>query len=292
MEKNKKNSFFLLHFIVFLWGFTPILGKLITLNALELVWWRILLAIFAIFIYLIITRVPFQITTKNLVKFAGVGIIIALHWLCFYGAIKVSNVAVTMTAFSSATLFSAFIEPIFFKRKLNWIEIACGLVIIFAIAMIFSIETRYALGLILGILAAVGSALFSVFNGILVKDSDSRIISFYEMLSGLFFLSIYLLLSGSMNASFFSLSSSNLTYLLILSFVCTAFTFIASVEIMKVISPYTVNLAVNLETVYGIILAYFIFGEEEKMTIWFYVGALIILLAIFGNAFLKNYYKK
>lgn len=288
----KNKHLLLLHFIVFIWGWAPILGKVITIDALQLVWFRILITIITLAIYAIYVKQNLKINRKDVMQLFGIGAIIAFHWYAFYHAIKVSNISVTLVAFSTATFFTSIIEPIFYKRKLIKYELIFGMVIVGAIAMIFQVETHYKSGIILGILAAVTCSFFTVFNGLLVKRIEPTVITIYELTGGLIALSIYLLLNGNFTAEFFTIKAADWGWLFLLSIVGTAFTFVTSVNLMKHISPYTVSLTVNLETIYGIILAYLIWQKEESMTSGFYLGTLIILATIFGNGLLKSYLKK
>lgn len=287
MFKLNRN-YLLLHFIVFLWGWTAVLGKLITVSAVDLVWYRTLIAVAAIFVYLKIVKVPLKLSAISLMKLFGVGAIIALHWFFFYEAIKVSNVSVTLACFASGTLFASLLEPLFFRRKIVPAEIIFGLLIIAGIYLIFHFESQYVLGIVYSLSAAFLASLFTVFNGILIRDHDSKIISFYELLGGCLVTSVFLGASGSFNAEFFNISLSDTGYLLLLATVCTAFAFIISVEIMKEINPFTIVLTVNLEPIYGIVLAYFIFDDEKAMTTGFYLGSLIVLGTILTNAALKK----
>lgn len=288
----KNKHLLLLHFIVFIWGWAPILGKVITIDALQLVWFRIFLTIIALAIYAIYIKLNLKIKKKDVAQLFGIGAIIAFHWYAFYHAIKVSNISVTLVAFSTATFFTSIIEPIFYKRKLIKYELIFGMVIVGAIAMIFQVETQYKSGIILGIIAAVTSSFFTVFNGLLVKRIEPTVITIYELTGGLIALSIYLMLNGNFTTDFFTIKAADWGWLFLLATVGTAFTFVASVNLMKHISPYTVSLTVNLETIYGIILAYLIWQKEESMTPGFYLGTLIILATIFGNGLLKSYLKK
>lgn len=290
LSRNK--NLLLLHFIVLIWGFSPILGKLISVQAFQLVWFRILITLVAIFIYLLVTKQNMRVSRSDFFKLIGVGAVIAFHWFCFYNAIKISNVSVTLVAFATGTLFTSIIEPIFYKRKVIRYEIAFGMVIIGAITMIFQVETQYKWGIVFGMLAALTSSFFTVWNGLFVRRIPSPVISTYELGGGFIALTIYLLCTGTLNREFVTISAADWGWLAILSVVGTAFTFIASVNLMKHISPYTVTLTVNLETVYGIILAYFIWKKDEAMTPGFYIGAMIILATIFGNSLLKGYLKK
>jgi len=285
--KGINKHYLLLHFIVFIWGFSPILGRFITADAYQLVWWRILATVTVMFLYIQMARINYIIDGKTILQLAGTGVIIAIHWLCFYGAIKVSNVSVTMVAFSTGTLFSSIIEPLLFKRKVRLYEVVIGLIIIAGIGFIFTIETTYRLGILLGVIAAFTAAIFGVINGLMIKKTEATVISFYELFAAFIALSIYLLCTHKFDAHFFALDNRSILGLTILSLVCTVFPFIASVNLNKYISPYTQILTVNLETVYGIIWAIIFYEENLELTPSFYIGVLIILIAVFLNPFIK-----
>ena len=288
----KNKDLLLLHFIVFIWGWSPILGKLISLQAFQLVWFRMLITVVAVSVYLIYIKQSIRISRQDLLKLIGTGAVIAFHWFCFYHAIKISNVSVTLVAFSTGTLFTSIIEPIFFKRKIIRYELVFGMVIIAAIAMIFKVETRYTLGIILGMVAAFTSSFFTVFNSLLVRRIPSSVICIYELGGGFLALSLCLLFMGNFDQEFFMVSTSDWLWLAVFSVLGTAYPFIASVNLLKKISPYTVTLTVNLETIYGITFAYFIWKNDEVMTPGFYLGTFIILCTIFGNGLIKQYLKQ
>lgn len=296
MLKNISKHHLLLHLIVFIWGWSPILGKGITTDAMQLVWFRILITISLMAVYLIYIKANPFVSLKKLLQLTAIGIIIAIHWLCFYGAIKVSNVSVTMAAFSTGTFFTAIVEPLVFKRKVVWYELLIGLIIIGAICLIFSAEIEFGLGILYGALAALTASLFSVFNGVLIQDKEepitSPVLSFIELSTALIALSVFLALNAGFNESFFMIGQRNLFLLFLLAAVCTVYPFIASVNLMKHLTPYTINLTVNLEGVYGIILASIIFKENQELSLTFYIGFFIILTAIFLNAFLKQKFQK
>ncbi len=278
----------MLQLLVFIWGWTPILGKLISVQALQLVWFRILLAIIAIAAYMWLMRHRFKVKTLDILRMSGVGAIIALHWVAFYHAIKVANVAICLAAFSMGTLFTAILEPLFYKRSVAIYELLFGLIIIAAITAIFKVEMRYATGIFFGILGAFTSSLFTVLNGLLVRRLEPQLISFYELSGGFVVLSLYLLISGEFDTKFFILSNSDWGWLLILGVGATAFPFIVSTGLLKKLNPYTVSLSLNLETVYGIVFAYLIWRREEQMTIEFYLATAVILLVIVVNGLLKG----
>lgn len=296
MLKNINKHHLLLHFIVFIWGWSPILGKGISTDAMQLVWFRIAMTIAMMGVYLIYTKANMVMSLKKLLQLSAVGLIICVHWLCFYGAIKVSNVSVTMAAFSTGTFFTAIVEPIIYKRKVVWYELLIGLIIIGAICLIFSAEIEFGLGILLGALAALTASLFSVFNGVLIQDKQnpisSPVLSFTELTAALIGLTIYLLTMGNFDSTFLTISGKDYFLLFLLAAVCTVYPFIASVNLMKHLTPYTINLTVNLEGVYGIILASLIFAENKELSLTFYIGFIIILGAIFLNAILKQKYHK
>jgi drug/metabolite transporter (DMT)-like permease len=288
MLSDNNKSYLHLHLIVFIWGFTAILGRLITLDALPLVWYRMLFAVGFIFIYIKYKRMPIKIPKRILLKFLVAGLVIALHWFTFFRAIKVSNVSITLACLSTGAFFTSIIEPIFFKKKIIWYEIFFGLIVVFGLSIIFNVEGRYIEGIILALTSAFLSASFAVINSKFVKDYDPTVISYYELGGGVLFFSIFLLFTNSFNSEFFQLTTSDFVYLLILSSVCTAYAFIASTAVMKFLSPYTVMLTINLEPIYGIILAVLIFEDKEQMSPQFYVGAVIILLTVILNGILKS----
>lgn len=274
--------------IVFIWGWTAILGKAIELPAVQLVWLRMPIALAGIFLLLILRRQNLRIDIKQAVKYFGIGLIVALHWICFYASIKESNVSVTLACFSTGSLFSAFIEPLFFKRRVSAYEIIFGVMVVLALTLIFSVETQYVFGIILGILAALTSSVFGVLNGVLIqKGHNGSVVSFYEMLGGFLGMSVYVLIAKPWEGPLLAMSGTDLVYLLILGILCTSVPFMISMHILKTISPYTVSLTLNLETLYGIVFAYFIYHEDKQLTGYFYVGSAIILSTIFLNAWIK-----
>lgn len=226
----------------------------------------------------------------ELLKICSVGLIVTIHWVAFYAAIKESNVSVTLACFSAGSLFTAFIEPIFFKRKILWYELLFGAMVIGALLLIFNVESNYKTGIVLGILAALTSSIFGVLNGVMVKQGiDSAKIALYEMLGGFVGLTIYVVCVGIFSPHWLVISTQNWIYMLVFGLVCTTLPFLIGMYILKEISPYTVSLTLNLETIYGIIFAFFIFHEHEQMTTGFFIGTLIILSTIFVNGILKKY---
>jgi len=282
-----KTSTFRLHLIVFLWGFTAILGKLIHANAEVLVFYRMLFA--SVFLYLfirIIKKDSIKVSKKLLLKLVGIGSLMAFHWLFFFSSIKVSNVSIALSCLGTSTLFAALLEPLIFKRKIDLSEIVMGIVIVICISLIFKVEFQYKLGIIYGLICALLGTIFSVFNGKLYGKTSSGNIIFYEIFGGFLVISLYYVFSGHIS-QVGEISYRDLALLILLASVFTAYPMFESVNLMKYISPFTLILTVNLEPIYGIILAFFIFGESEKMSAVFYGASLVMILAIVINGVIK-----
>ncbi|PCJ96940.1 MAG: EamA family transporter [Flavobacteriaceae bacterium] len=292
MPNDKLRNYLHLHFIIFIWGFTAVLGALISIDAIPLVWYRMLLAVVFVVLYIKIKGFSIKVPRRVLLGLVITGIIIALHWITFFMAIKVSNVSVTLAIMSTGALFTAILEPFWYKRKMIWYEVLLGGIVIVGLYIIFKIETEYVFGIVLALTASFLASVFALINGKYVKQYRASIISFYELLSGMVFVSCYLLFSGTIDMDFFVLTINDWFYLVLLASICTAYAFIAGVHVMRHISPYTVMLSVNMEPVYGIILAFLILGDKEKMSPQFYVGALIIFATVIANGIIKNFIKK
>lgn len=285
---SKLKNYLHLHFIVFIWGFTAVLGKLITIDALPLVWYRMLIASVLILAFMGIKKYPLKVAPKTFLILVVAGIVIALHWVTFFMAIKAANVSVALATMSTGAFFTAILEPIWYKRKMIWHEIIFGLIVILGLLIIFNVETQYALGIALALISSLLASIFSLINGKLIQTEKPTLISFYELSAGVVFLTMYHLFRGNFNSEFVLLSTIDWWYIFILASVCTVYAFIASVKIMKYISPYTVMLTINLEPVYGIVLAFLIIGDSERMNPLFYTGALIILTTVIANGIIKN----
>ncbi|MBC8399785.1 MAG: EamA family transporter [Flavobacteriales bacterium] len=288
MQKNNIKHYLHLHFLVFIAGFTAILGEVISLSSIALVWHRMLIAFVLTFLFLIYRKYNLRVTLRDFIKFSLAGIIIALHWITFFEAIEQSNISITLAMFSTGAFFASLFEPIFFKRKIRTVEIILGCIVICGVFIILRANINSFTGVLLGVLSALLASLFSVFNGKLVQDNNPFLISFYEFLSGVVFILVYLIFSDNLSdlaiTSFFSY---DYFYVFILGSICTAYAFIASIHILKFLSPYTLVLTYNLEPVYGILLAIFIFPETEKMQFSFYIGTVIIISTIIINSALK-----
>ena len=283
-----KRNLMVLHLTVFVWGFTGILGALISISATQLVWYRVLIAFISLYLYFKSTKTVLKISLNAFLKLFFTGAIVGAHWILFFQSIKSSTVSVTLVCLSSLTLFTAILEPLLNSQKISKLEIFTGLAIISGIYLIFEFESRFTLGIILGLTSALCASIFSIINSKQIKNRDASIISFYELIGAWVWISIFLFATDGFNSQM-KLSSIDLIYLLILGTICTSVAYVAGVSVMKYLSAFRVALITNLEPVYGIILAFLFIGKREQMTVGFYAGAAIILSAIFIYPFIKNH---
>ncbi len=288
MLDDKIKSHLELHLIVFIWGFTAVLGAMISIKEASLVWYRMLLSAIFLLIYLLISKKTFKIPIKEILKLFLVGFLIALHWIFFFKAINISNVSITLAMFSLGAFMASILEPIFYNRRILWYEVLFGLIIIAGLYIIMQVEINYLDGILCAIFSIFIGVIFTLLNGKLIKKHDSTVIAFYEFIAGFLFVTVYLFIQNKFNESFFIISLRDLILIILLSSICTAYAFTASVNVMKKLTPYTVMLTTNLEPVYGIFLAYFIIGGNEKMSISFYIGSVIILITVILNGAVKH----
>lgn len=286
-DTNLRRNLVVLHVTVFVWGFTGILGALISISATQLVWYRVLIAFITLLFYFRATKTKLKVTRNAFLKLFFTGAIVGAHWILFFQAIKSSTVSVTLVCLSSLTLFTAILEPLLSRQKISKIEIFTGLAIISGIYLIFEFESQYTLGIIFGLTSALCASFFSIINSKQIKNRNAAIISFYELLGAWVWISIFLFATDGFNDDM-KLGNSDLIYLLILGTICTSVAYVAGVSVMKYLSAFRVALITNLEPVYGIFLAFLFFGKSERMTAGFYAGAVIILTAIFLYPVLKN----
>ena len=249
------------------------------------------IAALAVFVFLIFTSRS-DLNFRGAWKILLAGAVIAAHWVTFFHSIKISTVSVTLATVSTGAFFGSLIEPLIYKRRLNPRELLLGILVILGLYLIFRFEGDYVAGILFALLSAFLAAVFQVINGKLVEKYSAHRITLLEMLGGFLSISIYLLMTGNLGLSLLDLNGLDWLWLIILGTVCTAFAFIESVAVMKEISPFTVLLSINLEPVYGILLALLIFGDDEKMDPWFYLGASIILGSLFLDVFLRRHKRR
>ncbi|MRX45994.1 DMT family transporter [Pedobacter puniceum] len=289
--KIKLNNVLILHLTVFVWGFTAILGALISINETHLTWYRVLIAFSSLYLWFKYKKIDFRVNKEQFLKLFLTGGIVGLHWILFFGSIKASTVSVAMVCLSSLTLFTAVLEPLFSSKSVSKLEILVGFLIILGIYMIFKFETEYETGIIMGISSAFCASIFSIINSKQVKNRAATVITYYELIGAFCWISFYLLLTNGYTKAMI-LNLSDIIYLLILGIICTSVAYVAGVMVMKELSAFRVALITNLEPVYAIILALFIFGKDEQMTNGFYAGASIILATIFLYPIVKTRLEK
>jgi drug/metabolite transporter (DMT)-like permease len=280
----------LMHVIIFMWGFTGILGKLIHIDAFYLVWYRILIAFVSLAIGLYFLKMPMRIPDrKMLFKTLGVGVIVATHWVCFYLSIKMSTASLGILCLSTTTLHVTWLEPLVFKKRFSWVEFLFGCLVIFGIYFVSSdFKGDEYIALILGLISALLAALFAVFNAKLAENVSSSAITLHEMGIGLVFLTVVLCCRGMVNEHMFSMRWEDFAWLLFLGILCTSFAFLATIEVMKKLGAFTVSLSINLEPVYTILLAIPILHENEMLNGNFYAGSAMIILVVVANAIYKS----
>jgi len=277
-----------LHLIVLIWGLTGILGDIITLNAIKIVFFRTLIAYCSLEIFGLFIKRQQKLSKQQIVTLIGVGIIVGLHWITFFYAIKISTISIGVVCMSMSTLFTSLLEPIFFKRKLSLSEIIISLFILLGIVLIFGFESQYKLGILIGLTSAFLAALFTVLNGKLIHHIPSYKITKFEMFGALIVAFIFLYFSNGVTYELFNLNTLNLSLLLFLGIICTSLAFLISVWVMNHLTPFTVSLSVNMEPIYTIIIAIILFPSQEKMSFGFYIGGSIIILSILTNAIIKK----
>jgi drug/metabolite transporter (DMT)-like permease len=276
-----KNALIKMHLAVFLWGFTGVLGRAITLQEYPLVWYRTMITA-TIFVIILFYRKEFiKITGRELLRFMGIGTIIAIHWVAFYGSIKYANASIALTCLATAGIFTAILEPIVLKVKFNVKELIIGFIALIGMYSIYHFEVQYAFGIMLGIFASILSAVFTILNKKIIHKYPSRLVAFYEIGSGFLFLTLFLpvYLYLQPNVSFVPIHYDWI-WLLILSLCCTVWGQSLALSALKKLSSFTTVLMVNLEPVYGILLAMLIYHENKDLGIGFYLGILLIAFSV------------
>jgi drug/metabolite transporter (DMT)-like permease len=297
MTKNapsNKEAIVLLHFIVFIWGFTGILGKEITLDSDFLVFWRMVIAASATGLWAFFSKTSLRTYRKELLAFAGIGLFTAAHWICFFESIKVSNVSTALAVLSTTSFFVAIVAPMIRRTAFDWRELFLGIMVIGGLTIIFKFEPDKTWGITLSLCAALFAAVFSSYNSNLVRTHHPIKIAFYEMLFGMGAVAGYLIISSVHPdnlrpiTELFVMTGKDVVLLLILGVVATSFAFVKSIDVMKVLSPFTCALTINLEPVYTIAFALFLYGEDEYMSPHFYLGAGLIMITLFIEASLRR----
>ena len=280
----------LMHFIIFLWGFTGILGKLIHKDALHIVWYRTLIAFVALGLFLLYLGKDLRLSKKMAPKVLGVGLIVAIHWMTFYYSIQLSTASLAILCLSTTTLHVSWLEPLVMNKKFSLRQLLMGLVVISGISFVsLDFSGQELLALFFGLFSALCAAFFSVFNAKLSEETSAEQLTFYEMIAAFALVSIVLLGLGKLNASDLSLTLIDFYWLLFLGVICTSFAFLATIIIVRKLGAFTVSLNINLEPIYTILLAILLLNEHKSLSTNFYLGAAIIVLVLLINGLIRHF---
>jgi drug/metabolite transporter (DMT)-like permease len=288
MKGRYTTNLLLLHLIVLVWGFTGILGREISLGPFLLVWWRVLIAVVTIAILVAVTGTSVRSDKRDLMRFAGVGLLTAAHWVCFFASIKFSKISVALVVLSTSAFFVSIIHPVLKREAPKRYEMLLGIIVVAGIFLIFKFESEYTVGILLSLLAAFLAALFSTLNARLVATYQPTQMAFWEMLFAWLGLTVYIALSGEGGHLLDLPEQRDLQLLSVLGVLCTGVAFIVSIRVMRVLSPFTCALAINMEPVYTIIIALYLYGSDEYMSPQFYLGGLVIVSTLFLDTWLKR----
>lgn len=276
-----RKAFLQLHLAILLAGFTAILGKLITLNEGYLTLYRLILSSATLFLLLYFRKELKRIPVRSIFKLFGIGAIVALHWIFFYGSIKYSNVSVSVTCLSAIGFFTSICEPLIMRRRIDMVEVFLGLLAIGGIYLIFDFYPEYKMGIIFGLISALLACLFPIFNKRVLTQYDSKTVTFYEMTGGMLALFFILPIYFQFFPAAYAIPTwSDFLWLLILAWGCTVFAFILSLNALTKLSAFTTNLSYNFEPIYSIIMAFIIFKENKLLGSGFYYGLLLIMTAV------------
>ena len=289
---KEKRAYFQLHLAVFLFGFTAILGDLIDLPATSIVWWRVFMTSLSLLFLVNLKKLFSTLPRKLFFTYMGIGIIVGIHWVTFYGAIKLSNASITLICFATTSFFTAIVEPIILKKRFKFSELVLGALIIPGMILIVSdLRGGMLLGMSVGIFSAFLASLFSILNKKFIREADELSITFLELSSAWLFMSIVLILNkwvGLDDSPFMPRTLNDIIYLMVLSLVCTTFAYVLVLKALKHLSAFASNLTFNMEPIYGITFAWLILGDHKELTPNFYLGVLIVVLVIFSYPLMKN----
>lgn len=290
---GQSRAYVQLHTAIFLFGFTAILGRLITLSAVEIVWYRLLFTCLSMLLLPRLYRGLHTMPARDLWRLAGIGILVSLHWVAFYASIKYANVTVALSVISTTAFFTSIIEPLIFRARFRWSEMVLGAMVIPGMYLIFSFGQLYITGIVLALMAAVLAATFSVLNRKMIARHSAIPITFVELGSGWLFLSVLapFYVQWAPEASFWP-SGLDWLWLIVLAVLCTTVAYVLSIDALRHVTAFTFNLSINLEPVYGILMAILLFQEQQEMHPGFYAGALIIIVAVFVHTFLQRRARK
>ena len=286
--KNKTIAYLQLHFAVLLYGLTAILGKKISISALNLVWWRVFITSISLLFFIQFGKQILKLPRRMVLIYAGIGVLVALHWITFYGAIKLSNASIVLAAMATTSFFTSIVEPIITKKKFQWLEFVLGLLVIPPMILIAqNIDLSMMNGLWVALISAFLATVFVSFNKKWVDEASPFQISFIEMFSAFLFISVIIPFIVTDYNEIMPVGHDWL-YIMILALLCTTLAYVISMKALKHVSAFDANLVVNLEPVYGILLAIVLLKEHQEMSVQFYVGVVLIMLVVFSHPFLKK----
>ncbi len=278
---SMKKSYLILHIAVLLAGFTGVFGKLITLNQIPLVWFRVLLSTLILFVVLKLFKIERLKSTKDSIKIARVGLLITVHWIFFYGSIKFSNISIGVVCYCLTSFFTAILEPLINKKRFSLVQLLLSTLTLIGISLIFHFDTTYQLGIILGVVSTIFAALYTIYNERLVKQYDSKLLNYYQMFSGTVALGLALpFFYYLFPEERFIPNISDVVYLVFLALFCTVGLYVLFAESLKKLSAFTVNLSFNLEPIYSIIIAFLFFNEGKQVNGSFYIGLTFVLISV------------
>jgi len=276
-----KKALIQLNAAVFLWGFTGVLGRAISLDSIMLVWWRLLITMISLWVLYLVQAKARRMPTRSILVISLIGTVQALHWVCFYASIKLANVTIALTCLSTSALIAALIEPLVIKKKFDFFEIVLGLFAIAGILIIYNTHLIFSAGIIIGLVSAILTVIVSVFNKKIIDTYHAEHITLYQLTGGFLGMTLLLPLFQLLFQNSWSAPTPfDWLWLIILSWVCTIFTFFLYIRSLKNISAFTMNLTLTLEPIYGIILAFIIYHENKLLSRWFYLGFALIVLAV------------
>lgn len=284
-------SYLHLHFLVLIWGFTAIVGLMVTISPVSLVFYRTLFAAVGMGAIIFFKQKQFKADSRDVIRMLLVGFILSAHWMLFFASARVSTASVCLAGMATTSLWTSLIEPLVNKRSVRPLEVGLGILAFAGLYVVFKFEFDHALGLTLALASALLAAMFTVANSRLVQRIDAYIITFYEMIGATVFSLFFVMIfewQGWSNGEPYVPVAKDWIWILFLAFICTVYASTMATQLMKQFSAYLINLTINLEPVYGIALAFFFFGEKERMTSEFYMGTLLILLAVLLYPMLIN----
>lgn len=285
---NRLIAYIQLHIAVILYGWTAVLGGLISISAISLVWWRVMITSFSLIFFIGLGRRLLAIDKKKILIYMGIGVIVGMHWICFYSSVKMANASIALITMATTSLFTAIIEPLLFRRRFNSLEIIIGLMIIPCMILIVrNIDISLIEGFMVGLLSAFLASLFASLNKKYVEDATPYVISFLEMFGAFLFISICLpFVINDIQA--IMPTSTDWIYLIILALLCTTLAFVLSMMALKHVSAFDSNLVINLEPIYGIGLAVIVLKEHEQLRPLFYMGGILLMLIVFSHPILAK----